>query len=168
MKTPWLRKDGSTSRTWSGEIVPQGLVYPVARYEGITGHFNSTGALVTGCRQDVDAYGSEAPVTPTIFELFPEGTRAPARRGMGHCDEQELRPHGRQQAPRVRRSLLRQRRAPETAPDRDDQVRRQHERRARRRRSTGACRAHDVWHSTKATKGSAGRCSSRAGRSAPG
>jgi hypothetical protein len=52
------------------EIVPQGLVYPVARYEGITGHFNSTGALVTGCRQDVDAYGSEAPVTPTIFELF--------------------------------------------------------------------------------------------------
>ena len=52
------------------EIVPQGLVYPVARYEGITGHFNSTGALVTGCRQEVDAYGSEAPLTPTIFELF--------------------------------------------------------------------------------------------------
>jgi hypothetical protein len=52
------------------ELVPQGLVYPVARYEGLTGHFNSTGALVTGCRQDVDAYGSEAPVTPTIFELF--------------------------------------------------------------------------------------------------
>src|SRR6476661_4584444 len=54
----------------AGEIVPQGLVYPVARYEGLTGHFNSTGALVTGCRQDVDAYGSEAPLTPTIFELF--------------------------------------------------------------------------------------------------
>ena len=52
------------------ELVPQGLVYPVARYEGLTGHFNSTGALVTGCRQDVDAYGSEAPVTPTIFELL--------------------------------------------------------------------------------------------------
>src|SRR5690242_17296775 len=52
------------------ELVPQGLVYPVARYEGLTGHFNSTGALVTGCRQDVDAYGSEAPVTPTVFELF--------------------------------------------------------------------------------------------------
>ncbi|HEX6639772.1 MAG TPA: hypothetical protein VF215_01600, partial [Thermoanaerobaculia bacterium] len=33
-------------------------------------HFNSTGALVTGCRQEVDAYGSEAPVTPTIFELL--------------------------------------------------------------------------------------------------
>jgi hypothetical protein len=52
------------------ELVPQGLVYPMARYEGITGHFNSTGALVTGSRQEVDAYGSEAPVTPTIFELF--------------------------------------------------------------------------------------------------
>ena len=30
------------------ELVPQGLVYPSARYDGITGHFNSTGALVTG------------------------------------------------------------------------------------------------------------------------
>jgi len=54
----------------TSELVPQGLVYPVARHEGLTGHFNSTGALVTGTRQNVDAYGSEAPVTPTIFELF--------------------------------------------------------------------------------------------------
>ena len=54
----------------ASELVPQGLVYPAARYEGLTGHFNSTGALVTGSRQNVDAYGSEAPVTPTIFELF--------------------------------------------------------------------------------------------------
>src|SRR5256712_2418445 len=54
----------------ASEIVPQGLVYPVARHEGLTGHFNSTGALFTGSRQNVDAYGSEAPVTPTIFELF--------------------------------------------------------------------------------------------------
>jgi hypothetical protein len=59
------------------ELVPQGLVYPVARYEGLTGHFNSTGALVTGCRQDVDAYGSEAPVTPTVFELFRKAHRLP-------------------------------------------------------------------------------------------
>jgi hypothetical protein len=59
------------------ELVPQGLVYPVARYDGLTGHFNSTGALVTGCRQDVDAYGSEAPVTPTIFELFRREHRLP-------------------------------------------------------------------------------------------
>jgi hypothetical protein len=54
----------------ASELVPEGLVYPVARHEGLTGHFNSTGALVTGSRQNVDAYGSEAPVTPTIFELF--------------------------------------------------------------------------------------------------
>jgi hypothetical protein len=61
----------------ASELVPQGLVYPVARYEGLTGHFNSTGALVTGCRQDVDAYGSEAPVTPTIFELLRKQRRLP-------------------------------------------------------------------------------------------
>jgi hypothetical protein len=61
----------------TSELVPQGLVYPVARYEGLTGHFNSTGALVTGCRQNVDAYGSEAPVTPTIFECFRKEHRLP-------------------------------------------------------------------------------------------
>jgi hypothetical protein len=54
----------------ASQLVPQGLVYPFARHEGLTGHFNSTGALVTGSRQNVDAYGSEAPLTPTIFELF--------------------------------------------------------------------------------------------------
>jgi hypothetical protein len=55
----------------ASDIIPQGLVYPMARYEGIsTGHFNATGTLVTGCRQEVDSYGSEAPVTPTVFELF--------------------------------------------------------------------------------------------------
>jgi hypothetical protein len=54
----------------ASEIVPQGLVYPIARHEGLTGHFNSTGALITGSRQNVDAYGSEPPVTPTIFEMF--------------------------------------------------------------------------------------------------
>ena len=54
----------------ASELVPQGLVYPLARHEGLTGHFNSKGALVTGSRQNVDAYGSEAPVTPTIFEQF--------------------------------------------------------------------------------------------------
>jgi hypothetical protein len=54
----------------AADIIPQGVVYPVARYEGLTGHFNATAALVTGCRQDVDAYGGEAPLTPTVFELF--------------------------------------------------------------------------------------------------
>jgi hypothetical protein len=62
----------------ASELVPQGLVYPTARYEGLTGHFNSTGALVTGSRQNVDAYGSEAPVTPTIFELFRKEQALPA------------------------------------------------------------------------------------------
>ena len=52
------------------ELVPQGLVYPVARYEGLTGHFNSTGALVTGSRQNVDAGGERRP--PTIFEAAAE------------------------------------------------------------------------------------------------
>ena len=54
----------------TADLVPQGIVFPGARHEGLTGHFNSTGALVTGSKQNVDAYGSEAPVTPTIFELF--------------------------------------------------------------------------------------------------
>src|SRR3989442_880146 len=52
------------------DLVPQGLFYPEARYEGLTGHFNATGALVTGCLQNVDAYGGEAPTTPTVFECF--------------------------------------------------------------------------------------------------
>src|SRR5262245_58324471 len=38
----------------SSELVPQGIVFSAARHEGLTGHFNSTGALVTGSRQNVD------------------------------------------------------------------------------------------------------------------
>jgi hypothetical protein len=52
------------------DLLPQGLFYPAARYDGLTGHFNATGALVTGCLQNVDAYGGEAPTTPTVFECF--------------------------------------------------------------------------------------------------
>jgi len=52
------------------DLVPQGLFYPETRYDGLTGHFNATGALVTGCLQNVDAYGGEAPTTPTVFECF--------------------------------------------------------------------------------------------------
>jgi hypothetical protein len=52
------------------DLLPQALFFPEARYEGLTGHFNASGALVTGCLQNVDAYGSEAPVTPTVFECF--------------------------------------------------------------------------------------------------
>jgi len=54
----------------ASDLVQQGLVYSAARHEGLTGHFNSTGALITGSRQNIDAYGSEPPVTPTIFEMF--------------------------------------------------------------------------------------------------
>jgi hypothetical protein len=60
------------------DLVPQGLFYPEARYEGLTGHFNATGALVTGCLQNVDFYGREAPTTPTVFECFRKERRLPA------------------------------------------------------------------------------------------
>ena len=125
------------------ELVPQGLVYPTARYDGITGHFNSTGALVTGCRQEVDAYGSEAPVTPTIFELFRKQQTA-ARGSLGHRHQQELQPDGRQQAARLRRPVLGQRHPAEAAPHRDDQVGGEHRRRARRRGSVRAGRTDDA------------------------
>jgi hypothetical protein len=62
----------------ASDLVPQGLFYPETRYEGLTGHFNATGALVTGCLQDVDAYGGEAPTTPTVFECFRKERRVPA------------------------------------------------------------------------------------------
>ena len=54
----------------SSDLFSQGLFYPAARNQGITGHFNSTAALVTGCWQKVDSYGSEPPSTPTVFECF--------------------------------------------------------------------------------------------------
>src|SRR5260370_13479756 len=57
------------------DLVPQGLFYPEARYEGLTGHFNATGALATGCLQNVDAYGGEAPTPPTVFENFRQQLR---------------------------------------------------------------------------------------------
>ena len=114
----------------ASELVPQGLVYPAARHEGLTGHFNSTGALVTGSRQNVDAHGSEAPVTPTIFELFRKERGLPPEEAVGDRHQQELRPDGRQQAAAVRRSVSGQRRPAEAAADQDDQVGGEHERRA--------------------------------------
>src|SRR5262249_17571335 len=53
----------------ASELVPQGLVYPVARHEGLTGHFNSTGALVTGSRQKDEANGAVAAGTRALYEL---------------------------------------------------------------------------------------------------
>jgi hypothetical protein len=62
----------------ASDLLPRGLFYPEARYEGLTGHFNATGALVTGCLQHVDAYGSEPPTTPTVFECFRKERRLAA------------------------------------------------------------------------------------------
>jgi hypothetical protein len=61
------------------DLVPQGLFYPSARNEGITGHFNSSSSLITGNWQNVDSFGSEPPATPTIFEYFRKERRLPAQ-----------------------------------------------------------------------------------------
>ena len=72
------------------DLVPQGLFFPETRYDGLTGHFNATGALVTGCLQNVDAYGSEAPTTPTVFECFRKGAWPAPGSGLGGGEQQEL------------------------------------------------------------------------------
>ncbi len=54
----------------AGDLFKQGLFYPSARNEGLTGHFNSSAALITGVWQNVDTFGSEPPTTPTLFECF--------------------------------------------------------------------------------------------------
>ena len=72
-----------------------------------------------------------------------QGARPAAGRGVGHRDQQVVQPDGRQQAARLRRSVLRQRHPAEAAAAGDDQVGGEHRRRTRRRRSPGARRAHD-------------------------
>jgi hypothetical protein len=52
------------------DLAPQGLFYPQVRYEGLTGHFNASGALITGCLQNVDGYGGEPLTSPTVFECL--------------------------------------------------------------------------------------------------
>src|SRR5439155_17335239 len=54
----------------ASDLAPRGILYPTARNEGVTGHFNSTAALITGSWQYVDSFGSEPPATPTIFDYF--------------------------------------------------------------------------------------------------
>ena len=73
-----------------------------------------------------------------------QGTRAAARRSLGHRHEQELRADGRQQAASVWRSLLCQRGPAQAAADQDDQVGGEHEQRTGRRGSTRPGRAHDA------------------------
>ena len=58
------------------DLAPQGLFYPEARYEGLTGHFNATGALVTGCPER--DFWPRSPPTPTVFECFRKERRLPA------------------------------------------------------------------------------------------
>jgi len=54
----------------TSDLLPQGLFYPVARNDGLTGHFNSSSALLTGRWQNVDSFGSEPPASPTVFEFL--------------------------------------------------------------------------------------------------
>ena len=107
------RHRSSCRRDWS---------IPSARYEGLTGHFNSTGALVTGSPPERRRLRQRGAGDADDLRAVPQGTRAPAGRSLGDRHQQELRPDGRQQAPGVRRSVLGQRRPAEAAPDRDDQV----------------------------------------------
>ena len=115
----------------ANEIVPQGLVYPRARYEGITGHFNSTGALVTGCRQEVDAYGSEAPVTPTIFELLRKEHGLPPEEAWVIATNKSFSLMGGSKLRDFGDPYLGQRHPAEAAAAGDDQVGGEHRRRAR-------------------------------------
>lgn len=59
------------------DLAPQGLLYPVAVNQGLTGHFNSSAALITGAWQYVDSFGSEPPATPTVFEYFRRERKLP-------------------------------------------------------------------------------------------
>ena len=59
------------------DLAPQGLLYPVAVNQGLTGHFNSSAALITGVWQYVDTFGSEPPQTPTLFEFFRRERKLP-------------------------------------------------------------------------------------------
>ena len=62
----------------TGELFSQGLFYPTARNEGLTGHFTSSSALLTGNWQYVDTFGSERPASPTVFEYFRKERGLPA------------------------------------------------------------------------------------------
>lgn len=59
------------------DLIPQGLLYPTALNQGITGHFNSTASLVTGNWQNVDSFGREKPSTPTLFEYLRRERKLP-------------------------------------------------------------------------------------------
>ena len=77
------------------------------------------------------------------LRAVPQAVQPAARRGLGDRDQQELRPDGREQAARLRRSVVGERHPAEAAADRDDQVGREHRRGPWRRGSAGAGRADD-------------------------
>ena len=128
----------------ANQLIPKGLVYPVARYEGLTGHFNSTAAMATGNRQDVDAYGGEAPLTPTIFELFRKERGLPSEETWIVATNKSFGLMGGSKLKIVRRSLRRQCRAPQAASDRHHQIGRNCRPRRPRPRPSGAGRTDDV------------------------
>ncbi len=59
------------------DLVPQGFLYPAAFNHGITGHFNSSAALITGNWQNVDSFGYEPPGSPTLFECLRKERKLP-------------------------------------------------------------------------------------------
>ena len=59
------------------DLAPKGILYPQAFNQGLTGHFNSSAALITGSWQYVDSFGSEPPSTPTLFEYLRKERKLP-------------------------------------------------------------------------------------------
>ncbi len=57
----------------SSDLLPQSLLYPHTRNEGVTAHFNAISSILTGNWQRVDDWGKLAPTTPTLFEQFRKG-----------------------------------------------------------------------------------------------
>ena len=104
------------------DLVPQGLFFPEARYEGLTGHFNATGALVTGCLQNVDAYGSEAPDDADRLRVLPQGAGPAPEEAWVVASNKSFGLLGGSKLRGLGRSLRGQRDPAQALPRRGDQV----------------------------------------------
>ncbi len=62
----------------SSDLLPDSLLYLHARNEGVTAHFNSISSILTGSWQRLDDWGNQAPVNPTLFELYRKQLHADA------------------------------------------------------------------------------------------
>ena len=62
----------------SQDLMPNALLYLHARNEGVTAHFNSISSILTGNWQRLDDWGNQAPVSPTLFELYRKQLQADA------------------------------------------------------------------------------------------